>query len=59
MVHGGTEELPKHVGDCVPIVFTFQCIQVWFDEWNSQYIHTHTHTHTTHFGHRGRHQVSP
>jgi hypothetical protein len=25
--HGGTQELPKHVGDCVFIVFTCQCMQ--------------------------------
>jgi hypothetical protein len=23
---GGTQEVPKHVGDCVPIVHTVQCM---------------------------------
>jgi hypothetical protein len=22
----GTQEVPKHVGDCAPISFTFQCM---------------------------------
>jgi len=26
--HNGTQEVPNHVGDCVFIVFTFQCMQV-------------------------------
>jgi hypothetical protein len=26
-----THEVPKHVRDCVLIVFIFHCMQVWFD----------------------------
>ena len=28
--HNGTQEMPKHVGDYIFIVFTFQCMRVGF-----------------------------
>ena len=37
----GTQEFLKHVGDCVSIGFTFQCMQVWFGKFNfhqAQYV---------------------
>ena len=34
MPDDGTKEVPKHVGDCVPIVFAFQCLYGWFDKLN-------------------------
>jgi hypothetical protein len=30
----GTKEVPKRVGDCVSVVFVFQCMYGWFDKLN-------------------------
>jgi len=32
--YGGAQEMPKHVGDFVSVVFILQRMQVWFDKLN-------------------------
>jgi len=40
--HGGTQEMPKHVADCVSAVFISQCMQVRFDKpstWRAAHVY--------------------
>jgi hypothetical protein len=34
-----TQEVPKHAEDCISIVFTFLCMEGWFDKLNFCIMH--------------------
>jgi hypothetical protein len=45
---GGTQKLLKHVGNCVSIVFTFQCTLGWFDKVNDSSVLSILRSHCVH-----------